>query len=76
MCRICEVCGKHIHEGMTDENNMYCCEEHFAEYMDGEYGVGNWKEVEDDGCGGYYKVLLDGEWVGTGIYWTTWDDEE
>lgn len=79
--RVCVVCGKPILRGMTNEGNgfpdvLYCCEEHFGQYMDREHGAGNWMDAEDDGCGGYYMARDDGGgWRGTGFYWTEWEEE-
>ena len=45
--RICIVCGKHMHDGMTDEDGFYCHEECFEQAMDERYGT--WRAVNDDG---------------------------
>ena len=70
----CIVCGDHMTEGMTDEDNFYCHEECFDDAMFGEFGT--WRQVEDDGMGGYYEVYEPREdtWFGTGIYYTEWED--
>lgn len=71
--RACSVCGKVISCGYTDELGFYSCEECFEPYMDREYE--EWKAVEDDGYGGFYMVKDDAdEFIGTGIYWTEWED--
>ena len=77
MKKICEECFKPMIAGMTDESGrFYCCEDCFPKYMDKTHGEGNWKAVDDDGCGGYYIVRGDdGEWYGTGIFYTEWEEE-
>lgn len=76
MARICDMCGKEISDGMTDDQgSFYCCQECFTAYMNRDCGEDGWRDVEDDGCGGYYEVRgEDGKWYGTGIYWTEWED--
>lgn len=80
--RICRVCGKQIHAGMTDGNgDIYLHEVPcFAEYMDETYGVHCWTEIggNGDGCGGYYIVKDTEEpcgFRGTGFYYTEWEDD-
>lgn len=72
--RICCVCGKYMHDGMTDEDGFYCHEGCFAQAMDERYGI--WRTVNDDGCGGYYEWydVREGKWEPTGIYYTEWED--
>lgn len=75
--RPCQVCGEECPDGMTDDQgSLWVCEDCFEKYMDDTYGKGNWEAVDDDGCDGFYMVKEDGEWYGTGIYYTTWDWEE
>ena len=78
MERICEVCGKPLTAGMTDDlGSFYCCEDCFEKYMDRTYGRNGWRETEDDGIGGYYEAMGESKWEreGTGIYYTEWEDE-
>ena len=76
--RICEICGKPVTAGMTDEvGSFYCHEECFEEYMDKTYGKHRWMELgngEEDEYGGYYIVTSDvvGGHEGTGIFYTDW----
>jgi len=58
-------------EGMTNLFTVYVCEPCFKEWMD-ENCPDGWREVDDDGAGGYYEELIDGEWLGTGIFYTEW----
>ena len=70
--RICDRCGAVMTEGyVLGESCDHACEECFGPWMD-ENCPGGWREVEDDGCDGYFEELIDGEWHGTGIYWTQW----
>lgn len=69
--RVCMHCGLPMVDGMTNLETVYTHEECFEAWMD-ENCPGGWREVEDDGCDGYYEEKLDGEWVGTGIFYTTW----
>lgn len=82
----CNVCGKPVLRGMTtDDGDFHIHENCFEKYMNNEYGKGKWKGVDelpdydysgDDGCGGYYVYLdEDNEWIGTGIYYTEWEDD-
>ena len=82
----CNVCGKPVLRGMTTDNgDCHVHEDCFDKYMDDEYGKGKWKGVDElpnyefpdnDGYGGYYVYLdEDNEWVGTGIYYTEWEDD-
>ena len=78
--RECDVCGKQIFTGFTDDwVDFYCCEECFQTYMNREYGEGNWKSTggEEEGeNGGFYAATADGgkTWFDTGAYWTEWED--
>lgn len=77
--RTCEVCGKEIHAGMTNGEDMCVCEDCFEQYMDEMYGKHQWMEVNDDGCDGYYIVSMFsvvGGYMGTGIYYTEWEEDE
>lgn len=78
--RICEVCGRPVKSGMTnDGGDFYVHEECFEKYMDETYGKHKWMEINDDGYGGYYICSDDsvtGGYVGTGIYYTEWEDDE
>lgn len=65
-----------MREGMTDLLDFYCCEDCFESYMDELYGKGNWRMVEDDLCDGYYETFYNGEWAGTGIFYTEWEDDD
>lgn len=82
----CNVCGKPVLRGMTTDNgDCHVHEDCFDKYMDDEYGKGKWKGVDElpdyefpdnDGYGGYYVYLDENnEWVGTGIYYTEWEDD-
>lgn len=77
----CNYCGKPVIFGMTDDyyGGCHVHEECFDNYMNKTYGKGKWKPTEDgeeDEYGGYYLFLNDkNEWVGTGIYYTEWEDE-
>lgn len=74
MIRICNHCGKPMIEGMTDLEDFYTHEgKCFVEEMNKRYGEDNWKETEDEGYyGGYYEANGDD----TGIFWTTWGDDD
>lgn len=74
---VCGVCGKPIETGYVDDDTCIC-EKCFAEYMDSNYGRGNWFAIDDDdGANGYY-LYRDNEdrslFHGTGIYYTEWED--
>lgn len=82
----CNVCGKPVLRGMTtDDGDCHVHEDCFDKYMDDEYDKGKWKGVDElpdyefpdnDGYGGYYVYLDENnEWVGTGIYYTEWEDD-
>lgn len=75
MCefRICTGCGKPMVDGMTDLDGFYTHEECFDGEMDELFPAG-WRQVEDDGCDGYYEWYDPREqtWQGTGIFYTTW----
>lgn len=76
----CDVCGRETHDGMTnDSGDFHVCEKCFPKFMDDEYGEHCWMGVNDDGCDGYYIVRDDGVvggYVGTGIYYTTFEWED
>ena len=78
--RICQHCGKPMIDGMTDLVGFYTHEgECFKAEMDSLYGEGMWHPVDDDGEGGYYVIApkeQGGESEGTGIFYTSWADEE
>lgn len=77
MERKCAVCGEQVNAGMTD-GDYYIHEECFEQYMDDLYGKHNWMQVNDDGCDGYYIVREDnvvGGVIGTGLYYTEWEEE-
>ena len=86
--RRCARCKEKIYDGFMIENGCfywddshsnYLCESCFKPYMDETCGVGNWKPTEDgeeDEYGGYYLEKIDGQWEGTGIFWTEWYDED
>lgn len=71
--RVCIHCGKPMTEGMTDCARFYVHEGCFADAMSERYAA--WREVDDDGCDGYYEWYdpRDDEWCGTGIFYTEWD---
>ena len=69
--RICMGCGEPMVDGMTNLETVYVCEECFKPWMDENCPEG-WREVDDDGYDGYYEERINGEWVGTGIFYTTW----
>ena len=82
----CDVCGKPVFRGMTtDDGDFHAHENCFENYMNDKYGEGKWKAIDefpdydysgDDGYGGYYVYLdEDNEWIGTGIFYTEWEDE-
>ena len=75
----CNYCGKPIIFGMTDDlGDCHVHEECFDNYMNKTYGKGKWKSTEngeEDEYGGYYLFLNNkGEWEGTGIFYTQWED--
>ena len=76
--RKCDVCGKYIRDGMTnDSGDFFVHEECFEKFMDETYGKHKWMSVNDDGCGGYYIYSDDnvvGGYEGTGIYYTDWSE--
>jgi len=71
--RVCVHCGKPMTAGMTDFVRFYVHEGCFADAMGERYAT--WREVEDDGCDGYYEWYdpRENEWCGTGIFYTEWD---
>ena len=71
--RICNVCGLPMFDGFTDLDGFYCHDGCFEQAMDAEFPAG-WRQVEDDGCDGYYEWYdpREQEWCGTGIFWTEW----
>ena len=71
-CRICQVCGEPMIEGMTDLGTFYAHEDCFEKAMCDTFG--QWRQVEDDGYDGYYEWYDAREqvWQGTGIFYTTW----
>ena len=82
----CDVCGKPVLRGMTtDDGDFHVHENCFEKYMNNEYGKDKWKAIDkfpdydysgDDGYGGYYVYLDENnEWIGTGIYYTEWEDD-
>jgi hypothetical protein len=72
--RTCVVCGERVTAGMTDGDKFYCHEGCFDDAMYGEFEI--WRQVEDDGCGGYYEWYdtRESKWEPTGIYYTEWED--
>ncbi len=83
MARNCEVCGKPVRSGMTDEEGSFYVHDGkcFEEYMDKTFGKGKWMGLgndEVDELGGYYITTADvvGGYHGTGIFWTEWEEEE
>ena len=83
MSRICEVCGKNLYEGMTDDYGSFYAHEGkcFETYMNQTYGIGQWMSLgngEEDGLGGYYIHTADvvGGYAGTGIYYTEYYGED
>lgn len=72
----CIYCDKPIASGMTDGYGNNVHDECFPHYMNTCYGRKNWKQTDDDGCGGYYLAKdKDGEWKGTGFYYTDWSED-
>lgn len=71
--RTCTRCGKPMVDGFTDLDGFYAHEECFDAEMD-ELFPGGWRQVDDDGCDGYYEWYdqRECEWCGTGIFYTTW----
>ena len=71
--RTCMKCGRPMAEGMTDLGTFYAHEECFEEAMDEMFPAG-WRQVDDDGCDGYYEWYepREMEWQGTGIFYTEW----
>lgn len=69
--RTCAHCGEPMIDGMTNLETVYVHERCFEEWMDENCPEG-WRQVEDDGFGGYYEELIDGKWTGTGIFYTEW----
>ena len=81
--RRCEICGKKVTSGMTDEyGNFYTHDgQCFEKYMDKEYGKHCWMPLgfnEEDEYGGYYIVKADvpGGFDGTGIFYTDWEEDD
>ena len=70
----CPVCGNPITFGCMYDEGTLVHEECFKEYMDKKYG--EWRQCEDDGADGYYQFKVDGEWRGTGIYYTEFEENE
>lgn len=72
--RFCRACGKPFDSGMTDLWDFYSCEECFEGLMNKECGEGKWRCTEDEGeNGGFYERLLsDGTWEDTGVFYTEW----
>lgn len=70
--RICMECGMPMVEGYTDEGTFYACEGCFDAAMLDYFG--EYREVDDDGCNGYYEWFEPREcaWNATGVYWTQW----
>lgn len=80
--RICEVCGRAMTKGMTDDFGTFYAHEGkcFNKYMNRTYGKHRWMQLganETDGFGGYYIYTADvvGGFAGTGIYYTEWEEE-
>ena len=73
----CNVCGKPVLRGMTTDNgDCHVHEDCFDKYMDDVDELPNYEFPDNDGYGGYYVYLdEDNEWVGTGIYYTEWEDD-
>ncbi len=81
--RICEICGKKVTDGMTNDCGDFYVHEGkcFEKYMDKVYGKHKWMELgggEEDGEGGYYIYSEDcaGGYMGTGIYYTEWEEDD
>lgn len=69
---ICMECGMPMVEGYTDDGTFYACEGCFDAAMLDYFG--EYREVDDDGCNGYYEWFEPREctWNATGVYWTQW----
>ena len=78
--KFCDLCGEPLYDGMMDpwgSGDRYLHEECFEEYMNRTYGKGRWRSVDDDGEGGFYEAKDDnGNWYGTGAFYSTWPDDE
>lgn len=74
--RTCEICEKGINEGFTNmEGEFVVCDKCFKEYMDKIFGIGLWRQTEDDGRDGFYEYCEPSnksKYYGTGIFWTQW----
>ena len=77
--RICDICGKPLNAGMTDDEWSFYCHEGkcFEKYMNSRYGKHKWMALgndEQDEYGGYYIAAADvvGGYQGTGICYTEW----
>lgn len=72
--RFCRGCGKPFDFGMTDLFDFYSCEDCFEALMNKECGEGKWRGTEDEGeNGGFYERLMsDGTWEDTGVFYTEW----
>lgn len=70
----CPVCDEPIEFGCMWDDGTLVHEHCFEEYMDKEYG--NWRQVSDDGNGGYYEAWDGTEWYGTGIFYTELEESE
>lgn len=79
--RTCICCGMEVKDAgfaMDGNPDWYCHEKCFTHFMNSKYGLNCWMMTSDDECGGHY-IVNDPEYEfpkGTGIYWTTWEDEE
>lgn len=75
--RTCDACGASMVEGfMNEDGAVHLCDDCFGPWMD-ENCPDGWRvnEHADDRLwdGGYYDERIGGEWVDTGIFWTSWD---
>ena len=73
--RFCSECGKPFDAGfMAGDGEWYCCEDCFEDVMNEDYGKGNWRATDEEGCyGGFYEYLDGNEWEDTGIFYTEWN---
>lgn len=78
--RRCEICGKLVTAGMTDEQGSFYTHEGkcFHKYMNLTYGKHRWMELgTEDSLGGYYIYTDDNDdgYSPTGIFYTQWEDD-
>lgn len=72
--RICDKCGSVMNQGFCNmEGDLHICESCFESYMNDLYGIGLWRQTENDDCEDFYEYFENENWYGTGIFWTEWE---